>query len=114
MVALYENQIIEFARQNPADWEKIRDKIRVFYPIPTVWSNHCYIALSEDGTRFIDAMSDAEIQKLAWEEHGFRIDAMSGENLTPMMKAAGISEEVTQVIGIPDYDVMNEIMKNLE
>jgi len=114
MVALYENQIIEFARQSPADWEKIKDKIRVLYPVPTVWSNHSYIAITEDGARFLSAMDDSEIQKLAWEAHGFRIDAMSGESLTPMMKAAGISEEVTQVIGMPDYDVMNEIMKNLE
>jgi len=114
MVALYENQIIEFAKQNPTDWDKIKDKVRVLYPVPTIWSNHCYIAVSENGARFFDAMTDREIKKLAWESHGFRIDASSGENLTPAMKSAGIAEQITQVIGIPDYGVMSEIIKNLE
>ncbi|MDR0198091.1 MAG: hypothetical protein LBI36_07750, partial [Oscillospiraceae bacterium] len=31
MVALYENQIIEFIEQSPGDWEKVKSKIRVLY-----------------------------------------------------------------------------------
>jgi hypothetical protein len=114
MAALYENQIIEFAAQSPGDWEKIKAKIRVLYPVPTVWSNHTYIAVSENGARFIDAMKDAEMQRLAWEAHGFRINVASGENLTPMMEGMGIIGALTRVMDMPDYAVMDEIMKNLE
>ncbi|MCL1824275.1 MAG: substrate-binding domain-containing protein [Oscillospiraceae bacterium] len=112
LVALYENQIIEFAAENPADWNKIKDKIRVLYPTPTVWSNHVFIAVSEEATGFFEAMNDKEIQRLVWEAHGFRIDTTA--ELTPLMKSIGITEEITRVIQIPDYDTMNEIMIYLE
>ena len=44
----------------------------MMYPTPTVWSSHVYIALDEAGTAGIDALLDEDIQRLAWEKHGFR------------------------------------------
>jgi len=113
LVALYENQMIEFAAQNPSDWNQIKDKVRILYPIPSVWSNHRFIAIDDAATRFFDAMKDADLLKSAWEVHGFRIGASGGANLTEQMKAMGILQDVTQIIQIPSYDVMNEIMNQL-
>ena len=74
IIAAYENQLLEFAVENPEDWEQLKDDIVMIYPTPTVWSSHIYIAMDEAGTAGIDALLDPEIQRLAWEKHGFRTD----------------------------------------
>ena len=58
--------------ENPDTWEQIKGDIVIMYPTPTVWSSHVYIALDEAGTAGIDALLDEDIQRLAWEKHGFR------------------------------------------
>ena len=58
--------------ENPDIWEQVKEDIVMLYPTPTVWSSHVYIALDEAGTAGIDALLDEEVQKLAWEKHGFR------------------------------------------
>ena len=42
MIAGYENQLLEFAVENPEDWEQLKDDIVLIYPTPTVWSSHIY------------------------------------------------------------------------
>ena len=49
VIAGYENQLLEFAVENPEDWEQLKDDIVLIYPTPTVWSSHIYIALDEAG-----------------------------------------------------------------
>ena len=39
MIAGYENQLLEFAVENPEDWEQLKDDIVLIYPTPTVWSS---------------------------------------------------------------------------
>ena len=72
LIAGYENQLLEFAVENPDTWEQIKGDIVIMYPTPTVWSSHVYIALDEAGTAGTDALLDEDIQRLAWEKHGFR------------------------------------------
>ena len=71
LIAGYENQLLEFAVENPEDWAQLKDDIVLLYPTPTVWSSHVYIALDEAGEAGVDALLDEEIQRLAWENHGF-------------------------------------------
>ena len=87
MIAGYENQLLEFAVENPEDWEQLKDDIVLIYPTPTVWSSHIYIALDEAGEAGIDALLDEEIQRLAWENHGFRTE-VSGTELTKTTSAS--------------------------
>ena len=47
VIAGYESQLLEFAVENPEEYEQIRDDIVMIYPSPTVWSTHIYIALDE-------------------------------------------------------------------
>ena len=55
VIAGYENQLLEFAVENPEDWAQLKDDIVLLYPTPTVWSSHVYIALDEAGEAGIDA-----------------------------------------------------------
>ena len=61
LIAGYENQLLEFAVENPDTWEQIKGDIVMMYPTPTVWSSHGYIALDEAGTAGIDALLDEDI-----------------------------------------------------
>ena len=74
VIAGYENQLLEFAVENPEDWAQLKDDIVLIYPTPTVWSSHIFIALDEAGEAGIDALLDEEVQRLAWENHGFRTE----------------------------------------
>ena len=56
----------------------------MMYPTPTVWSSHVYIALDEAGTAGIDALLDEDIQRLAWEKHGFRTGVYDTPRMQPI------------------------------
>lgn len=110
MIAGYESQLIEYAAEQPDSYAKIKDDVVIIYPTPTVWSTHIYIALDEEAKAGIEALSDNQIQKLAWEKHGFRTD---NYDITST-DFSGIPEQITSVINMPDYDTMKKIMDCLE
>ena len=113
LVALYENQMIEFAVQNPREWAQIQDRVRVLYPTPTVFSNHVFIARNDDAARFLDAMEDSEILNIVWERHGFRVGSYGARSLPASMSGVPVKAEITSVIQMPDYAAMNRIMRLL-
>lgn len=106
----YENQIMEFALQNPAVWTKLKDRLRILYPLPTVWSSHPMIALTEKGSRLIDAISDPRFQTLAWESHGFRSGIPGVENDPAIFEIAGLPESIDQVMPMPAPEIMEKIL----
>ena len=113
IIAGYESQLLEFAAQNPEDYAAMADDVVMVYPSPTVWSTHVYIALDEAGAAGIDALLDEEIQRLAWEKHGFRTSgygtiAEAGGGAVP-----GVAEEIIRVTNVPDYPAMKKIMDGL-
>lgn len=110
LVIGYENQMIEFAIQRPDLWNQSKDKVRVLYPMPTCWSAHDLIALNGDATGLIRALSDPEIQKLAWELHGFRSGQSSATMDTKIMGNIAIPEQLDKVVPLPNYVTMNKIL----
>ena len=113
IIAGYESQLLEYAYEKPEEYEKIKDDIVIIYPSPTVWSTHIYIALDEDGKKGIDALSDEEVQKLAWEKHGFRTSSYNiSEN--PEIQVNGVPKQITSVINMPEYAVMKKIIEELQ
>ena len=109
LVIGYENQIIEFALENPDIWEKAKDNVAVLIPEPTVWSEHPLIALTDNGERLIDALLDPEIQEIAWKRHGFRYPSFQSiEN-----EVIALPESLDQIIEMPSVQEMQEIMDNL-
>ena len=113
LIAGYENQLLEFAVENPDTWEQIKGDIVIMYPTPTVWSSHVYIALDEAGTTGIDALLDEDIQRLAWEKHGFRTGVYDTPTDAAHFGVSGIAEELTQVAPMPDANTMDRIIKAL-
>lgn len=112
MISGYENQMIEFAVENPNDWNAVKDQVVVLYPTPTVWSSHPLIALNEKGARLIEAMQDEEIQKIAWEKHGFRT-GVNGTINTNLEGFSGIPKDIASVISMPNPNTMKKLMEGL-
>ena len=113
LIAGYENQLLEFAVENPETWEHVSGDIIMMYPTPTVWSSHVFIALVENGTLGIDALLDEDIQRLAWEKHGFRTGVYDTPADSEHFGVSGLADEITQVAPMPDADTMDRIIRNL-
>ena len=86
----------------------------MLYPTPTVWSSHVYIALDEAGTAGIDALLDEDVQRLAWEKHGFRTGLYDAPADVEHFGVPGLAKEITQVAPMPGAGVMEEIIKALQ
>lgn len=91
----------------------LKEDIVMMYPTPTVWSSHVYIALDEAGTAGIDALLDEDIQRLAWEKHGFRTGVYDTPTDAEHFGVSGIANEITQVAPMPDANTMDRIIKAL-
>ena len=113
MIAGYENQMIEFAIENPNDWNMVKDQVVVLYPEPTVWSSHPLIALNENGAKLIEAMQDPKIQEIAWTRHGFRT-GVSGTINTEVEGFYGIPKTINAVIQMPNPNTMQNIMDGIK
>lgn len=113
LVVGYENQLLEFAAEKPDTWNKVKDDVIMLYPVPTVWSSHVLIALDEPAAGAIDALEDEEIQKLAWEKHGFRTGVSGDAADMSAFDGIGIEETVTQVGQMPNYRTMKKIIDYL-
>lgn len=113
IIAGYESQLVEFTIENEKYREYLKQKIRTLYPVPTVWSSHPVIALTAAGKRFSEALKDEELQKIAWEKHGFRSGLMGVENDPDVLDAVGIPAEITSVMPLPAADVMEKIIRSL-
>lgn len=115
IVVGYESQIIEFSKEHPKDWSKLKNKqFTILYPEPTVWSSHPLIALTPDAKKLITALMDEEIQKLAWEKHGFRTGVTGIINDPSVLDIVGIPESITKVLRMPHPEVMNQIIEALK
>ena len=113
MIAGYESQLLEFAVENPEDYEQMKDDLVMIYPSPTVWSTHVYIALDEAGRAGAEALLDRDIQKLAWEKHGFRTSTYGAASQSFEGIIEEMAPEVTRVMQVPDYPAMRRIIDSL-
>jgi hypothetical protein len=112
LFAVYENQYLEaiVADQGRSD---LRTQLRVLYPQPTVFASHPLITLTKNGQRLAEALADPKIQKIAWEQHGFR-SATPGLVMDPQIfKAGGIPRQVMSVMPMPEANVMERLNQAL-
>lgn len=115
MIVDYEKSIIDFANKNPDGFSKVKDKVRILYPSPTIWNSHCIMSFTEMGTAYVDALADPEIQKIAWEKYGFRTGVVGGEYDVKSVPVGGIPQEINSVTrGLQKeiYDKIIEALKN--
>jgi hypothetical protein len=114
MIAGYESQLLEFAAENPTYRETLRSEITTLYPRPTVWSSHPLIALTDNGVRLLVALQDPEVQRLAWENHGFR-SALPGVVSDPKrLPLPGVPAQIEAVMPMPRLPVMEQIIAKIE
>ncbi len=112
MFAVYENQYLEavVADQSRSD---LRSQLRVLYPQPTVFASHPLIALTKNGQRLAEALADPKLQRIAWEQHGFR-SATPGLTMDPQIfKTGGIPKQVMSVIPMPEASAMERLNQAL-
>ena len=86
----------------------------MIYPTPAVWSSHVFIALDEKGAAGIDALMDEEVQRLAWEQHGFRTGVAGTAQDAQRFDVPYLAPEVTQVAPMPEYAAMEQIIAALQ
>jgi len=110
----YENQAIEFSRMHKDFWPNVKSQIKTLYPIPTVWSEHPVIILNKKASILIEALKDDEIQKIAWEQHGFRTGLMGVQNDPKILQVEGIPASVTKIVPMPRASVMEKIITALK
>ncbi len=113
LIVGYESQLIEFGIEHPESVNVLRDKVRIVYPQPTVWSSHPLIAITPNGQRLLAALQDKELQRLAWEEHGFRSGVVGAHNDPAVLKVIGIPRDVSSVMPMPNARVMQRIIEAL-
>lgn len=56
----------------PDLFQQIKSDLILLYPTPTVWADHVYVALTENGKKGMDALLTKEVQAMAWKNHSFR------------------------------------------
>ncbi|MEO7718255.1 MAG: hypothetical protein ABIY70_18800 [Capsulimonas sp.] len=110
MVVGYESQLVEFGMENAQYRDMLKTHIQILYPRPTVWSSHPLIALNANGVKLLDALHDPEIQKIAWEKHGFRSGLLGAQNDPSVLKLAGIPARIENVMPMPTPRVMKKII----
>lgn len=114
IVAGYENQLLEFSHEQPEAWNQVKDDIVIMYPVPTEWSSHIFISLNDQGVELMKALEDERLQKIAWEQHGFRTGVNGTITQGNTFDVPGLQESVTQVIQMPSSSVMDAIIKAFE
>lgn len=113
IIAGYENQIIEFSIKYKDLWPQVKNTVRIIYPRPTVWSAHPLIILNKRASVLVDALKDKDIQRIAWEQHGFRTGLMGVQNDPKIISVVGIPQMVDQVVPMPSAAVMEKLIKSL-
>lgn len=110
----YENQLVEYSLTHKKALPLLKEKVRILYPVPTVWASHPFIALTEKGKKLLAALNDPKIQKLAWEQHGFRTGLMGVENDPSILDVAGLPRSIDAVMPTPNAAVMTILTRGLK
>lgn len=113
----YEKSLIDFAKSNPNEFATIKDKVRIIYPVPTCWNSHCALSFTENGNKFIEALNDPEIQKIAFDKYGFRAGLSSSSYNVSELGMSGIPQEITSVVPslrMESYDKILEKVKSVQ
>ena len=104
----YESQLIELLNKEVDG----ADQIVPLYPEPTVWAEHGFIALNDEGQILEEALLDNEqLGNIAWERYGLRrIGQSTG---IARYQSNGIAAELGSVSPLPKIEVMEAITAGL-
>ena len=110
----YEKSMVDFAINNPEGYASVKDRVRILYPEPTIWNSHCIISFTENGTKFIEALNDKEIQEIAFNRYGFRTGLSGGQYDVKAIGVDGLPQEILNVVPGLKMDTYNLIIEGLK
>lgn len=113
MIVDYEKSIIDFANSNPDGYAQVKDKIRILYPVPTIWNSHCIATLSENGNKYYEAFNDKDIQQLAWSKYGFRTGITGGSYDVSKVGVTGIPQSIDTTVSGLRMNIYNRLIEYL-
>jgi hypothetical protein len=114
LVAAYESQLVEYILSNPERWAALKSaRIRpvMLYPTPTVTSAHPIVSLAAAADPLVSALTDPDLQELAWSEHGFRGKLGGIGRGGPQVE--GLALTITSLAPMPDATTMLALMQRL-
>lgn len=111
MMVGYESQVLDLSVNEPDLFEQVADTLVVAYTTPTVWSTHVLIALDEAGEQLSEFLMSDEVQKLAWERHGFRGASQLGTDGAERFEVTGIAERVPAAVELPAPAAMRRLIE---
>ncbi|KAB7789881.1 hypothetical protein F7D09_1605 [Bifidobacterium leontopitheci] len=106
----YESQILDLAVNDPDAWNQVKDDVVIVYPTPTVWSTHVFIPTDADGEILLKLLKSSDVQKLAWERHGFRSADFRGTSSISRFKVPGTLEQISAASELPNNDAMQQLI----
>ena len=110
----YEKSIIDFSNSNKKGFEQVKSRIRILYPKPTSWNNHCYMYFTENGEILNKAFEENErIQQIAWEKYGFRTGITGGKYDVSKIDIA-VPQEITSTISGLKMSEYNALIDGLK
>ena len=71
------------------------------------------IARTSAGKRLIEPLPDEQLQRIAWEQHGFRSGLIGVQNDPAVLKLANIRAEISWVMPLPRTDAMIDMLDYL-
>jgi hypothetical protein len=110
----YESQLIEFILGHAEQWKALQSQaVRpvLLYPVPTVYSSHPILSLTETADRLLPALTDPDLLELAWSEHGFRGPLGRIGHSGPSV--SGIAAAIESITPMPDAGVMLALLERL-
>ena len=110
----YEKSMVDFAINNPEGYASVKDRVRILYPEPTIWNSHCIISFTDNGTKFIEALNDKEIQEIAFNRYGFRTGLSGGQYDVKAIGVDGLLQEIMSVVPGLKMDTYNLIIEGLK
>jgi len=113
MIVDYEKSIIDLANSNPDGFAQVKDKIRILYPVPTIWNSHCIATLTENGNKYYEAFSDKDIQQIAWNKYGFRTGITGGNYDVSSVGVSGIPQSIDTAVSGLRIDIYNRLIEYL-
>jgi len=72
------------------------------------------IALTPNGEMLMTAMLDPDLQKIAWEQHGFRSGVLGINNNISVLQTVNMPENINNVVSLPRPSVMSKIITALQ
>ncbi|PLS30122.1 Bacterial extracellular solute-binding protein [Bifidobacterium margollesii] len=113
MMVGYESQILDLAVNQPDAWKQVKSDIVLVYPTPTVWSTHMLIPLDAKGEKLLDLLKSQDVQKFAWEHHGFRSANYVGTDPIKRFGVSGTVDQIPAVSELPNNDAMQKLLNVL-